>query len=104
MKEETLIAERFVYDAVMNHGKDVGSIDIGKSLIHSYESARSRLTEETKKREREELEKKVRESKKKKLYLERKELEAKISKVKQNATREVEALTEEINSLNNTKL
>ncbi|GBN04523.1 hypothetical protein AVEN_135895-1 [Araneus ventricosus] len=89
MKEETLIAQRLVYDAVMDHSKDVGSIDISKSLIHSYKNARSHLTEETKKREREEQENKVRESKKKKLDLERK-LDL--------------ALTEEINSLNNTKL
>ncbi|GBN16715.1 hypothetical protein AVEN_49358-1 [Araneus ventricosus] len=104
MKEETLIAQRLVYDAVMDHGKDVGSIDIRKSLIHSNKNARSRLTEETKKREREELENKVRESKKQKLYLERKELESKIAKVKQNAKKEVEALTEKVNSLNSTKL
>ncbi|GBM48027.1 hypothetical protein AVEN_34357-1 [Araneus ventricosus] len=104
MKEETFIAQRLVYDAVMDHGKDVRSIDIRKSLIHSYKNARSRLTKETKKREKEELENKVRESKKKKLDLERKELEAKIAKVKQNATKEVEVSTEEINSLNNTKL
>ncbi|GBM25014.1 hypothetical protein AVEN_50353-1 [Araneus ventricosus] len=99
MKEETLIAQRLVYDAVMDHGKYVGSIDISKSLIHSYKNARTLLTEETKKREREKLENKVCESKKKKL-----DLEAKIAKVKQNATKEVEALTEEINSLNNIKL
>ncbi|GBL84560.1 hypothetical protein AVEN_99516-1 [Araneus ventricosus] len=104
MKEETLIAQRLVYDGVMDHGKDIGNMDISKSLIHSYKNARSRLTEETKKREREDLENKVHKSKKRKLYLEKKELEFKIAKIKENATKEVEALTEEINSLNNTKL
>ncbi|KAJ8876336.1 hypothetical protein PR048_020781 [Dryococelus australis] len=53
MKNETLVAQRMVYDSILVAGGDLSEYSISKSLLLSYRNARARLTEETEMRQKE---------------------------------------------------
>lgn len=99
LKEETLIAQRIVYDSVVSTVGDVKSFKIPKSLVHSFINAHSLLNENMEKRKREALENEAIEVEKKKAKLIKKELEQKMSKIKDNANREINAIMQQIESL-----
>lgn len=99
LKEETLVAQRIIYDSIISTVGDVKSFVIQKSLIHSFRNAHSVFKESNEKRKREVAENEAIEVDKKKSKFMKKELENKMLKIKDNADKEINAIMLQIEAL-----
>lgn len=99
MREETLVAQRLVYDSILATGKNVGEFLISKPLILSFRNARGLYEEELKRCKNETNAQKNKQAQKRQKQLEIKELKTKITKIQEVASNEVMLIQDKITSL-----
>lgn len=96
MKNETLIAQRLIYDSVLSETNgDVATIDVPKSLVHSYRNSRTKLSEEIERRKKEAATAESEDLKRKRVANEKKNLASKKAKL----LAEIQAIDDQIQNL-----
>lgn len=92
------MSQRIVYDEILSTGKDLTSFNIPRSLIHAFRNAYALYRESCDKRQREALDSDLENEKKKKAKARCKRNQNKISKIKEDAFKEISGLEEQISS------
>lgn len=95
MKEETVVARRIIYDAIQAHG-NLNSFQVTKQMILSVRNSRSKYEEEREKKNKQEKENQQNLKRKREAENQLKELQAKKSKILDDAQRESLKIEEEI--------
>jgi len=98
MREESIIARRQVYDAVLYEG-GIDNLQISKALLLSARNAHSRYVEYLERHRQQASIAEQAALKKRKKTLEAKELEVKRIRILENAQKEANAIEEEIQAL-----
>lgn len=98
MKEESLIDRRIVYDSILAKG-GLNNFQVSKQMIHMAKNSRAKFAEESERCHKEEKEKVELSKRKRVLEMDIKRLEAKKSKILEEASKESHKIEEEIAAL-----